>query len=106
MPGDGFTLAVGVGREIYPIAFCGGGLEGFYEFLLTGHRLVFRFKFPVKGNRHFLFWQVAYMTYRRHYFIIAAKIFFYAFCLGRRLHNDQIRHLLKTSFRERYVYLI
>ncbi len=87
MPGNGFPLAVGVGRKIDVLALLGFRLELLQHLLAARRTDIFRFERLLDIHTQLLGREIAYVAHRGHYRIILAQKLVNLFRLRRRLHN-------------------
>ena len=88
MPGDRFTLAVRVGREIDLVGLLGLLADLFQHLAATAQRNVLRFKIVLDIHAHLALRQIAHMAVGRDDLIMASEKLSDRFGLGRRLYDD------------------
>ena len=88
MPGNGFSLPVGVGCEINLLGFFGQARKPSDYILLFGINHVFGLEIVFYVYADCLFRQIAHVSARCVHNIIPAKIFFYRFSFRGRFHDD------------------
>ncbi len=89
MPGDGFTLAVRVGRKIDVSGLCDGLDDGIDVLLVFLYQRVAHVEIVAGVYCAFLRLQIADMTIGRDYFEAAAEIFLQSLGLGGGLYDQQ-----------------
>ena len=85
MPGNGFSLAVFIGSEPDGVRLGGKTLEFGYGFLLVRRNNILGSEAVVEVNAELLFLKVAYMSLRRHDFVVASEELLYCLRLVRGL---------------------
>ena len=90
VPGDGFALAVRVGREIDGLGPGGLLLEAGQKLLAVGQRLIGRPPALLDVDAELLVRQIAHVALARGDLIVRAEIFIDRLGLGRRFDDDQV----------------
>ena len=94
VPGDGLTLAIGVGREIEGVGILELGGDRLDVLVIAVDHLVFHGEVIARVDRAFLGHQVAHVTIGGQDLEVLAQVFFDRLRLGRRLNDDQIHKCL------------
>ena len=90
VPGDRFSLAIGVGREPDVFAFVGKAFQLLDELLLALDDIVFGGKVVLDIHAETRLRQITDVSHRRDDLKVASEIFFDCLCFGGRLHYNQI----------------
>ena len=90
MPGDGFTLAIRVGREIEGIGLPEFVCDCLHMFAVAVDDLVIHRKAVLRVDCALLGNEIAHMAIGSKHLEILAEIFLDGFGFGGRLYNDQV----------------
>jgi hypothetical protein len=90
MPGNSLSFAIRVSGKIYLLGLGCVLFKALYELALSGHDNVHGLKIVLHIHPQMTLRQISDMSHGSGNLIIVTQIFFYGFCLGWRLHNDEI----------------
>src|SRR5579872_3023025 len=89
MPGNGFALTIGVGREIHVASGPHGGTQLFDDLALPFNSEIFGNETVVDIDAQRALWKITYVSHRGFYGITPREKLLDRTCFGRRLYDDE-----------------